>query len=218
MMAPSTAVCGAAYKSVHASSPQPTSHAFALESQLCLRLKNDRQCQQLHARVHQQKRDREASHRPVIWRSLRASSSGMKMSPSCLRTNRKLYWKFLMLRGTSDFSAHAHRRWLGHVSFWHGAADSECLHSVANGGKADKICSMRVLRTLTPTGHSEAFTRLAFGSLFLCPSTGDQVQGWFADDGVRGQRNVRGGQMLSLRTGPHGQSDDRQRYWAPDEE
>jgi len=23
-----------------------------------------------------------------------------------------------MLRGTSDFSAHAHRRWLGHVSFW----------------------------------------------------------------------------------------------------
>src|SRR6476620_11456291 len=78
--------------------------------------------------------------------------------------------------------------------------------------------SMRVLRTLTPTGHSEAFTRLAFGSLFLCPSTGDQVQGWFADDGVRGQRNVRGGQMLSLRTGPHGQSDDRQRYWAPDEE
>jgi hypothetical protein len=43
-----------------------------------------------------------------------------------------------MLRGTSDFSAHAHRRWLGHVSFWHYSEVPARLAYVGYRGKTGK--------------------------------------------------------------------------------
>src|SRR5690242_8966069 len=69
----------------------------------------------------------------------------MKMSPSCLRTNRKLYWKFLMLRGTSDFGAHAHRRWLGHVSFWHETAVLCVPANVCSWGESGRAADITAM-------------------------------------------------------------------------